>query len=98
MISPQLHAKTPDLTRGEDWRERGACVSVTVDPEWFFTKENGKATPDNARAKRICREECPVIDACFAHYMANPDHYAVGGGMTPDERRLYARRLRRRAS
>jgi WhiB family redox-sensing transcriptional regulator len=84
MISPQLHAKTPDLTRGEDWRLRGACRKR--DPELFFVIDNKDNEEEVQRAKWICRG-CSVKDECLAYYMANPDDYAIAGALTPRERR-----------
>jgi hypothetical protein len=84
VISPQLHAKTPDLTRGEDWRLRGACRNPLIDPDIFA--EGNTPSPEAERAKWICRG-CPVIAQCLAHYMECPDDYVIAGGLTPRERR-----------
>jgi WhiB family redox-sensing transcriptional regulator len=92
MISPQLHAKTPDLTRGEDWRLRGACRRV--DPDLFFV---GDAKDNEAHveyAKWICKG-CPVIEQCLAHYLEHPDRYAIAGGLTPVERKSVKRQTYR---
>jgi hypothetical protein len=52
MISPQLHAKTPDLTRGEDWRLRGACRNPLIDPDCSSLKGTRPAPKRNEEEVR----------------------------------------------
>jgi hypothetical protein len=42
----------------DDWRNRAACVRSSID----FTGDRW----NRAQAKRICLEQCPVLDECSA--------------------------------
>lgn len=45
----------------------------------------------NAEAKSVCGR-CPVRDECLDHALATDERHGIWGGMTPDERRVEARR------
>ncbi len=84
-------AKTPDTTRGDDWRDRAACR--WQDPELFFAPgDNWNANHLAAAAKAVCRA-CPVRAICLEEALrGRRDDFAILGGTTPNERRALRRR------
>lgn len=88
-------ADTREDDRGEDWRQRGACI--TEDPELFFptvgVESSNKAVRDAAwAAPRAVCQGCPVRALCLDSALANREGEGMFGGLTPDERRAVARR------
>lgn len=77
--------KIPQLFAVHDkWTDQALCVGG--DPEmWFSLDEEVEA-----EAKAICAD-CPVREKCLDEAYAQSNHHGVWGGLTPDERRSYAR-------
>jgi WhiB family redox-sensing transcriptional regulator len=62
-----------------------ACVGWG---DLFFVDEfsGASAVADTADAKRICTEECPLLEQCRDWAIAQRIPFGVFGGMTADER------------
>jgi WhiB family redox-sensing transcriptional regulator len=73
--------------RGEDWRERAACLGI--DPEVFHPISERMAVDEAAlaEAKATCAI-CPVRRDCLSFALDVGDRWGVYGGFTADERRL----------
>lgn len=74
------------------WREHAACLDHDTDL-WFEPAARDKA-------KRICREECPVRQECLEHALEAGERLGVWGGLDEEERAAIwaeARRARREA-
>jgi WhiB family redox-sensing transcriptional regulator len=81
-----------------DWRDRAACLDE--DPELFFPiGTTGPALAQIEEAKAVCAR-CPVLAECRTWAMENPRlaGFGVFGGLSEDDRRAVARRLRRHRS
>ena len=61
------------------WRERAACLDHPQD-WWFPSKRDGKS-PTTIEAKRICREECPVLQPCLAYALDYRPQYGLWAGV-----------------
>ena len=74
-----------------EWQYQGLCR--TTNPDTFFHPE-GERGPSRrhreARAKAIC-QECPVILQCAEHALSVREPYAIGGGMTGEDREAVSR-------
>ncbi|MDF3306239.1 WhiB family transcriptional regulator [Rhodococcus sp. T2V] len=86
-------ARTPS-TPG-DWRQTAACrgLESTV----FFSPDQERGQDREKREKRaqqICRN-CPVLRSCRDHALSTREPYGIWGGMTENDRRRHARRIRR---
>ena len=68
----------------QQWRDEALCRQT--DPEIFFPDKGQTATT----AKKVCAV-CPVQAACLADAITQREKYGVRGGMTPNERKTYAR-------
>lgn len=78
---------------GTDWRAQGECVHAGVDPDMFFPV-NDDDPAAIAAAKDIC-VDCPVLDQCRAHALANGEQFGIWGGLSTAERReISARSVR----
>lgn len=67
------------LLAGERWQDYAACAAI--DPELWFPLPGGNPR----EPKRICREMCPVREACLD--AAGPNDYGLWGGLSDRERR-----------
>lgn len=69
-----------DTQRGEHWANQAACISPTVDPEWWWPV-NGPLSQDGRRALHICRVHCPARVDCHKAAIDNPPkHPCIQGG------------------
>jgi WhiB family redox-sensing transcriptional regulator len=80
------------VPRAEAWDWQVAARCRMEDPSVFFSPENERGRDRRCRedrAKKICAE-CPVIDQCRQHALANQE-YGVWGGLAEEERRTRSR-------
>ena len=63
--------------------ELAACRGL--DPMMFFPERGDKTTA--AKAKRVCREMCPVETECLDWALAVGFRYGIFGGMSEKQRR-----------
>lgn len=74
-----------------EWERKAACLGQ--DPEIWFSKTTG------TKARRICRDECPVREECLEAILAResetPDslRFGIVAGLTGAQRAKVARRL-----
>jgi WhiB family redox-sensing transcriptional regulator len=68
------------------WREEAACRGM--DTELWFTTY----TYDGSKGKTICRG-CPVQFNCALYAVNNGLWHGIFGGMTPEDRRTFARKF-----
>lgn len=69
--------------RPEDWRKRALCSDdPDIDPDDFYDETQYEFV------RAVCMR-CPVREACLNEFTG--DKWAFAGGMTPDERKKYAR-------
>lgn len=82
----------PAGRRGETWVTSAACRGA--DAELFFKHEDetfaARIERENA-AKEVC-QRCPVRAECLQHALEANERFGIWGGLTPLERRSYARR------
>lgn len=97
-------AYMPSFSHSNSWRANAACRGA--DSRQFFVSASGNlATPlthlEQARCddviERYCGA-CPVLAACRAGAFAESDHVTIRGGMTPQQRRKWARGRRTKAT
>lgn len=81
---------TPD--RIDDWKQEAVCGSGKYDPDLWFPEQSDATGA--AKAKGICRTECPVRAQC-AEYAINFPLTLTGvwGGLS--RREIRAERIRR---
>jgi WhiB family redox-sensing transcriptional regulator len=73
---------------GGDWQLLAACRRA--DPELFFpVSRSGPSLDQVTQAKAICAG-CPVRQQCLAFALDTRQDYGVWGGMSEEERRLWA--------
>lgn len=72
------------------WYQAAACQGMG--PELFFPTK-GHTVP--AEVKQACAD-CPVRDECLAYAVKTHQAFGVWGGLTPEGRARYLRRLRAR--
>jgi WhiB family transcriptional regulator, redox-sensing transcriptional regulator len=73
-----------------DWRQLAACRHA--DPELFFPISASDASLDQiTQAKTICAG-CPVRRQCLGFAVDTRQNHGVWGGMSEQERRLWARK------
>ena len=86
----------PQVRNTGGWRERAACRGHELPPHyWDDDLEGARETPGQrhrriTRAKAVCRDECPVRDACWAD--VDDDDTGVHGGVDLREWREEQRR------
>jgi WhiB family redox-sensing transcriptional regulator len=74
----------------QDWRLLAACRHM--DPELFFpVSASGSSLDQITQAKAICAG-CPVRRRCLAFALVTRQRHGVWGGMSEQERRLWARK------
>ena len=83
-------AKTPDTTRGEDWRESARCVGSEHIYDLAADHPNDEQI---VRAALTICADCPVAEICSRELIDL--EYGVVGGMTEQERRRIRRAARR---
>jgi len=66
---------------GETWMTRAACHDPQYHPEWWTGGGEFYEL-----ATRICREHCPVREACLRWALGNDEREHVYGGVTPQGR------------
>lgn len=86
-------AKTPDTTRGEDWRESARCVGSEHIYDLAADHPNDEGI---VRAALTICLTCPVAEIC-GRELIDLEHGVVGG-MTEQERRRIRRRARKEAT
>ena len=79
------------LYEPQEWRQRAACRGLDVN---FFYPEKFTGRPQTVLARKLCFT-CPVKDECLDDALATHDKWGVRGGMSPNERRVEARKRRR---
>ena len=82
-------AKTPDTTRGEDWRESARCIGSEHIYDLAADHPNDEGIVRAALA--ICAD-CPVAEIC-ARELIGLEHGVVGG-LTESQRRTIRKRNR----
>lgn len=70
-----------------------ACVEVGVEPEWFFPVGPAREIHEEL-AKQVC-QRCPVATECLQFGIDTGDAWAIMGGMTPEERRVFIKQMNR---
>ncbi|QNN98055.1 WhiB family transcription factor [Microbacterium phage Fede] len=87
----RIYADTVDISSAkerEEWMSRASCVNRN--PEIFFAEGKGSVASQTDKAKKICREICPVRQECLAKALADEKgggrRYGVSGGYTATER------------
>ena len=50
-------------SEGPDWRRRGLCSDLEVDPDMWFSQE----LPARRFAQHLCLAHCPVLAECHKH-------------------------------
>ena len=65
------------------WQDRAACREIGA--EAFFPPDAGKAVPDYAQARRVCRR-CPVKAECLDFALRLDIREGLFGGLTPRQR------------
>ena len=81
----------PFLYEPQEWRSRAACRGLDVN---FFYPEKFTGQPQTKLARDLCFT-CTVRTECLDDALATHDKWGVRGGMSPNERRVEARRRRR---
>ena len=83
---PLTRAATPDTIRGDDWRDRAACIGH----EGVFDVAADHPNDGHALAAAlaICLD-CPVADLCLRAHVR--EEFGVVGGTTPAERKKLRR-------
>ena len=86
---------------GDPWRAFARCAELSeAERERFFPAHG--ALPEEINAtKAICRDECPVREACLAYAIEARENHGIWGGTSPDERARVRRRwqhVRRKAA
>ncbi len=94
----QGHSPAPTIATepGTNWLERAICTGMdpavfTLEDGQSWTSDDGKAHAELARAVCVGRE-CPVLAECLADAIANRDDATFRGGLTPKQRKAWARR------
>ena len=86
----------PNATSGEHWSTQASCNGMVTEDFYIGTTDDtGWYAPrhaDHIRALRALCASCPVRLACLDDAIATFDRHAFRGGMTPPERRRYARK------
>lgn len=82
-------AKTPDTTRGEDWRDRAACVGSEhiYDAAMPSTPYGPPTDTAAATAALALCAACPVRDQCARSLLPADAGWHIAGGVTPEQRR-----------
>lgn len=70
---------------GDSWRTRAACLGV--DPEVFMPSNDSERASYRLEEARESCSGCPVTEECLAAAIAEGDHVAIRGGLTPTQRR-----------
>lgn len=81
----------PFLYEPQEWRSRAACRGLDVN---LFYPEPHTGQPQTQIARALCMS-CAVKDECLDDALATFDKWGVRGGMSPNERRVEARKRRR---
>ena len=83
-------AKTPNLERGDDWRDLSQCIGRY---ELFHVPNDAWTShpEQEAEAKAVCAT-CPVRAQCLALAIEKGDQHGIFGGRTPAERSAIRRR------
>lgn len=71
----------------DDWRKQGTCASHPHPDLWHPDGTTGPHLLQAEQAKRICREECPVMQWCQAWALTTREKHGVWGGLDEAERR-----------
>ena len=71
------------------WMERAYCASSDMGADLW----HGETTNETALARRLCRQECPVIADCLYYAITNGETAGVWGGMSPKQRKATGRRV-----
>lgn len=82
-VSVVYGLQNPNI-RGDRWWNEAACIEVG---EAIFFETDPEAIE---QAKAVCAT-CPVTEECLRDGVL--DEFGIRGGMTPDERRKYNRRV-----
>lgn len=91
-----------------EWMRSAACADRDLGSPWmrarvFYPPASNSAKPTESdpkvwdRAKSLCAT-CPVRTPCLDHAIGHGETDGVWGGLDPAERRLEARRVRRRST
>lgn len=79
------------------WRQQAACAGMDVNLFFPVGEFRGVHAVQVEEAKRVCRR-CSVRDECLESALESREKYGVFGGLTPAERLLLLRRVRRAAA
>lgn len=73
-----------------NWQDRARCLEE--DPELFFPEGyTDRYASQVAAARQVCAT-CEVRSVCLGYAIDTAQNAGVWGGLTPDERKRFARR------
>ena len=81
----------PFLFEPQEWRTLAACRGLDVN---IFYPEVNSGQPQTRWVRELCAT-CVVRTECLDDAIATADKWGIRGGMSPNERRVEARRRRR---
>lgn len=73
------------------WKLRGRCANAG-NPDGMFPHERDR---DGVRAAKAMCHACPVTADCLRFALENHEDHGVWGALSPEERRILARRQSR---
>lgn len=74
------------------WRDSAACLGLA--PDLFFPEKAAESSSQAQAAKAVCAD-CPVRLECAEDAVETRAGFGVWGGLSPKERRQWARARRR---
>ena len=97
-------AYMPSFSHSNSWRVNAACRGADS-KRFFVSMRGGYSTPLTEKEQARCDDvierycgACPVLAACRAGAFAESDYATIRGGMTPQQRRKWARGRRTKAT
>lgn len=76
------------MNNQNNWVTESACLGV--DPALFFPDRSEDSPTSYTEARKVCAE-CPVRAECLDAAIARHEKFGMFGGLTPPERRRYAK-------
>lgn len=71
-----------------NWKRQGAVCATHEDPDLWQSENNQRRSRE---AKVLCAS-CELREPCLDYALERNIGYGIWGGLTPDERRRFARR------
>jgi WhiB family redox-sensing transcriptional regulator len=76
----------PDTDSATAWMAEGNCRNYA--PAVFFPSDGVGVD----RARKICNQDCPVLEQCLEYALVNRIEHGVWGGCSERERRRISKR------